>query len=502
MLEGVPSQRPGTTPFLMALGGTTMAHRLCCIAVLMLFCIAPGFADTEPPVPLAPAVENFVRYDAPLIAIRHVRVIDGTGAPARAGQTLVINAGRISSVGPDAAVSVPAGASIIDGAGRTIIPGLVGMHNHLFYLVGDQPVGHAMYVSFPRMYLAGGVTTIRTAGSMEPYADLNLKRAIDAGRVPGPHIDVSGPYISGPRSRLYMDIPRNPHEVTEAVNYYADIGVTSFKAYAFVTKASLGALITAAHRRHIKVAGHLCSVTFHDAISLGIDSLEHGIEVATDFDRAKRPDECPPSAEHAQTLRDLDIEGAPVQRLIHELVSHHVAITSTLAVIETGAPDRFPPQQRMLDSLDAQARIDYLSARSGLLAAKGNPSAEILKKEMQFERDFVNAGGLLMAGADPTGYGGAVAGFADQRNLELLVEAGFTPEQAVKIATANGAAFEGRLNTIGTIASGKNADLVLIDGNPSANIADVEKVDTVFKDGIGYDSAKIFKAMAGQVGRQ
>jgi imidazolonepropionase-like amidohydrolase len=443
-----------------------------------------------------------VRYDAPVIAIANVRLIDGTGAPAREGQNLVITNGRIAAVGPAAATPLPSGATIVDGTGRTLMPGLIGMHNHLFYLVGDQPVGHAMYVSFPRLYLAGGVTTIRTAGSMEPYADLNLKRAIDAGRVPGPHIDVSGPYISGPGSRFYMAIPRSPQEVSEAVNYYADLGITSFKAYAFVTKASLAALIRTAHKRGIKVAGHLCSVTFRDAIALGIDSLEHGIEVATDFDAGKQPDICPPGRQHTESLRRLDIESAPVQNLIRELVRHHVAITSTLAVYETGAPERFPPQQRMLDSLDAQARIDYISARDRLLKAKDASAAELLKKEMQFERDFVRAGGLLMAGADPTGYGGAVPGFADQRNLELLVEAGFSAEEAVKIASANGAQFLGRSNSLGTIAAGKNADLVLVNGNPAANIADVENVETVFKDGVGYDSAKLIEAMKGQVGRQ
>lgn len=337
---------------------------------------------------------------------------------------------------------------------------------------------------------------------MEPYADLNLKRAIDEGRLPGPNIDVSGPYISGPGSRLYHVIPRTPQEVTQAVNYYADVGVTSFKAYAFVTKASLAALITAAHKRGIKVAGHLCSVTFHDAISLGIDSLEHGLQVATDFDERKKPDVCPPATQREETLRKLDVESTPVQNLIKELVSNHVAITSTLALIESYAPQRFPPQQRMLDSLDAQARIDYVAARNALLAEKDNPSAEILKKEMQFERDFVKAGGLLMAGCDPTGYGGSVPGFGDQRNLELLVEAGFTAEETIRIASANGAQFLGKLDSIGTIAPGKIADLVLLDGNPAANIADVEKVHTVFKNGIGYDSAKLIEATKGQVGRQ
>lgn len=478
----------------------TLSFILGVLAVVALGATARGddAATTTP----APPVQTFVKYAGQTIAIEHVRVIDGTGAPERADQTVVISGQKIAFAGPAAGAQVPAGATIVDGSGRTLMPGLVGMHDHLFYLVGDQPVGHAMYVSFPRLYLAGGVTTLRTTGSMEPYADLNLKRAIDAGKVPGPDIDVSGPYISGPGSRLYMAIPRTPREVTEAVDYYVDIGVTSFKAYAFVNRANLNALIQAGHRRGIKIAGHLCAVTFREAAEMGIDSLEHGLQTATDFDADKQPDVCPPGRSHARTIANLDIESAPVQNLIKLLVARHVAITSTLAVIETGAPERFPPEPRQLDLLDAQAKADYLAARTALLARSDNPSGVILKKEMQFERDFVREGGLLMAGADPTGYGGAVPGIADQRNLELLVEAGFTPEQAVQIASANGARFLGRLDRIGTIESGKNADLVLVDGNPAANIADVEKVDVVFRNGVGYDSPAIFAAMRGQVGRQ
>ncbi len=475
--------------------------------LLLLATLAPAIADEASPE-LGPNAKKFVRYDAPVIAIAHVRVIDGTGAPARTDQTVIIDSGKIRAVGDAASTTIPSGATTVDGTNKTLIPGLVGMHNHMFYLQGPgvadgRPVaGHAMYYSFPRLYLAGGVTTIRTTGSMEPYADLNLKREIDAGRVPGPDIDVSGPYVSGPGSRLYMSIPQTPREVTEMVNYFADIGITSFKAYAFVTRASLDALIVAAHKRGIKVAGHLCSVTWHEAIGMNIDSLEHGIEVATDFVPTKKPDECPSGKDQADTMAKLDIESAPVQNLIQELVSHHVAVTSTLEVIETGAPERYVPEQRMLDLLDAQARIDFLSVRDRILAYKDPTEANLLKKEMQFERDFVKAGGLLMAGSDPTGYGGSVAGLGDQRNLELLVEAGFTPEEAIKIASANGAQFLGRLDRIGTIAAGKNADLVLIDGNPAANINDVENVEVVFRNGIGYDSQKIFAAMRGQVGRQ
>ena len=123
-----------------------------------------------------------------------------------------------------------------------------------------------------------------------------------------------------------------------------------------------------------------------------------------------------------------------------------------------------------------------------------------MKKEMDFEFAFVKAGGLLLAGPDPTGNGGVLPGFGDQRQIELLVEAGFTPIQAIQIATQNGAKFLGRDDTVGTLAVDKQADIVLVKGDPSKNIADIENVDTVFKDGVGFDSQKLIEAVRGQVG--
>ena len=119
---------------------------------------------------------------------------------------------------------------------------------------------------------------------------------------------------------------------------------------------------------------------------------------------------------------------------------------------------------------------------------------------MDFERAFVKAGGLLIAGLDPTGNGGIVAGFGDLRGVELLVEAGFTPVEAISIATRNGAVYLGREARIGTIAFGKQADLVVLAGNPSQNIADVRKVETVFKQGVGFDPAKLIESVRDRVG--
>jgi imidazolonepropionase-like amidohydrolase len=119
---------------------------------------------------------------------------------------------------------------------------------------------------------------------------------------------------------------------------------------------------------------------------------------------------------------------------------------------------------------------------------------------MAFERAFAKAGGLLISGTDPTGYGGVVAGFSNQREVELLVEAGFTPLEAITIATLNGAKYLGREQRVGTVAAGKQADLIVVHGDPSANIADIENVELVFKDGVGYDPAKLIASVRGKVG--
>jgi len=195
---------------------------------------------------------------------------------------------------------------------------------------------------------------------------------------------------------------------------------------------------------------------------------------------------------------------------IQYLVQHRVAVTSTLPVFEMGSfPGRPTLQKRVLDSLSPDARsavlanrvrssdANFLRKRYG---SETSPEPAAFKKEMEFEHAFVQAGGVLLAGLDPTGMGGVIAGFGDQREVELLVEAGFTPVEAIKIATSNGAQFLGDGDRIGTIATGKQADLVVIKGDPSKKIEDIENVETVFKDGVGYDSAMLIDSVRGVVG--
>ncbi len=475
------------------------------VVELLALCTSLNWAET-----VSPQVKPFIKVNAPVVALTHVRVIDGTGAAAREDQTLILKMGKIKSVGAASTVDVPTDAQVLDLSGYSLIPGLVGMHDHMFYPMGDGVYGE-MGFSFPRLYLAGGVTTIRTTGALEPYTDLEIKKAIDAGEMPGPKMHVTGPYLEGKGSwAIQMHQLTGPDDATRTVNFWLDQGVDNFKAYMFISRAELSAAIEAAHKRGAKVTGHLCSIGFREAADLGIDDLEHGLLVDTEFLPGKKPEECPHNPTDPDLISKLDVSAGPLHDMILYLIKHHVAVTSTLPVFEMGSfPGRPTIQKRVVDALSPDARNALLwnrarSSDSNRLrqryGSEMSPWPAAFKKEMEFEYAFSKAGGLLLAGEDPTGMGGVLAGFGDQREVELLVEAGFTPLEAIHIATANGAQFLGELDRIGTIAPGKQADLVLIKGDPSKKIEDIENVDTVFKDGIGYDSAKLLESVRGVVG--
>src|SRR5438477_2110774 len=213
------------------------------------------------------------------------------------------------------------------------------MHNHLYVITlpnldaannFDRPsLSLQMSFSAPRLYLANGVTTMRTAGSVDPYTDLRLKQVIEAGVIPGPHMDVTGPYLEGAGNNQSLQIRQltDAEDARQTVAYWADRGATSFKAYTHITRDELRAAVKEAHQRGLKVTGHLCSVTYKEAAEIGIDNLEHGFFVNTALDPDKKPDACTDS-DGDFTLEH--ISSAEAGRLIATLVRHHVAITSTL----------------------------------------------------------------------------------------------------------------------------------------------------------------------------
>jgi imidazolonepropionase-like amidohydrolase len=452
---------------------------------------------------LGPAVQKYVRVGTSSVTLEHVEVIDGTGAAPLADRNITIQDGKIVAISNGATAPPSDGKTILDLSGYSVIPGIVGMHDHLWYQdvgTGDRPtLARTMSYSAPRLYLANGVTTVRTIGSVDTYAELSLEHTIETGAAPGPHLEVTGPFLNGadlPTFRL--PALTGPDDARATVAFWADRGVTFFKAYQNITRDELRAAIQEAHKRGLKVTGHLCSVTYDEAVDLGIDNLEHGFEVNTALDPGKIPDTC--SASRGDSTLARMAPGSPeADRLIATLVTHHVAITSTLVGLAASINPQRPLRAAVLDAMSPIAHDAYLDWRNRLGAGR-TERAVLLRHDMDLQRAFVAAGGLLIAGPDPVGIGGNLPGFGDQRQIELLVDAGFTPVQAIRIATLNGAMLLGHQDRIGSIAVGKHADLVVIKGDPAARIADIENVEIVFKDGVGYDTSKLLESVKGFYG--
>ncbi|MEP6729374.1 MAG: amidohydrolase family protein [bacterium] len=444
---------------------------------------------------LTPAVQRFVSVNAPVVALTHVRLVDGTGSPARPDQTVIIKGTDISSVGPAASAAIPAGAQVIDLTGHTLMPGQVGLHEHT-YFDGVKRVTQ-MSVSGPRLYLAYGVTTAMTAGSQLPYQELNMKRAIDAGSAAGPHFEITGPYLDGgPQRNDMARIVTTSADTKRVVGYWAAEGATWFKFLGSETRDVLRAAIEEAHARGLRVTAHLCSVTFTEASALGIDLLQHGFITNSDYVTGKQPDVCPKENMRAQV--DVDVNSAPVQESIRSIVAHKTASVSTLGVYETFVPSH-ALDPRGLDMLEADTRREVEANHAGLEKSGFVLSEVLLKKMMQWDRAFVAAGGLLGAGCDPWGTG-FLPGIGNLRNYELLVQAGFTPEQVIQIMTLNGARILGIDARVGSIVPGKRADLMIVRGDPIATPSEIYNVVTVFRDGVGYDSEKLRQGAKGRVG--
>ena len=465
------------------------------IATLAVFAAALPCA-AQPADTLSDAVRQFVEVGEPVVALTGVQVVDGTGSPAASGRTILIEDGRIAAVGPDAEVDVPDGARVLNLDGHTVVPGFVGLHDHTFYMTRGRRV--QLNVSAPRLYLASGVTTIRTTGAFSPYSELNLKRSIQDGQEIGPRMFITGPYLSGAGVMSQMFQVSTPEDARRVVAYWADEGVDWFKAYTRIGDEELAAAIDEAHRRGVRVTGHLCSVSFREAVALGIDNIEHGFFTNSDYVPDKQPGVCPPGVR--RSLLEVDIEGVEVAATIREMVEQGVAMTSTLPVYELAIPNRPPLEQRVLDMLAPGARDEYLQSRAEVASRDDAPMAELFPKAQAFERMFVEAGGLLAAGVDPTGMGGALPGYGDQRNYELLLESGFSPEQVIRIMSLNGARVLGEDERFGSIEPGKLADLVVIDGDPVRREAEIRNVTLVFKEGVGYDAPALAESVRGLVG--
>jgi len=460
--------------------------------MLLALAAIPGPAMAQRRV-LPEGVRPFVSVNAPVVALTHVRLVDGTGSPARDDQTVIVRGGRIAAVGPSATTRLPRGARVMDLTGHAVLPGLVQLHEHTYF----GGVGKTVQMNASAyLYLAFGVTTAMTAGSQLAEKEAALKRDVDAGRMPGPRLLTAGPYITaGSRRTGPFRGVDSPEEARRFVDEWAGQGATWFKVMSGPRNV-LGWVLDAAHARGLRVTGHLCAVTFGEAAALGIDALQHGFITASEYVRGKQPDICPPGNQRAQA--DVDVESAAVRESIRGIVSHGTPVVSTLGVYESFIPGR-RLDARALEMLAPAARAEVEANHAALDTARFNVPERLLAKMMRWERMFVEAGGVLGSGCDPWGTG-FLPGYGNLRNYELLVRAGFTPEQAIRIMTLNGARILGEETRIGSVAAGKAADLVVIRGDPVATPSAIYEVTTVFRDGVGYDASKLRDAARGKVG--
>lgn len=469
------------------------------VTALAFVAAIPTLAAAQPIEKLSEQVRQYVHTSGPVIALTNVVVIDGTGDPARDGQTVLIEDGRIAAIGPAGQVRMTEDATVLDMTGHTVIPGLVGLHNHMFFSSAGGRSSQANFTA-PRLYLGSGVTTIRTTGSRRPYDDINVRANIERGLTPGPRIHITAPYITGMDGATTMAQIGSPEQARRFVAYWAAESAQWIKAYTAITREDLAAAIDEAHAQGLKVTGHICSVSFREAVALGIDNIEHGFATASDFIALKEPDICPSNL-MVIVGNEADPRGPVAQDVIRTMIEADVGMTSTLAVYEPFIPNRPTRDSLTLAVMSDETREDYLEAREQIDTNPNFPLTNAhFEKAMEFERAFVEAGGLMAAGVDPTGLGGAIAGFGDQRNYQLLVEAGFTPEQTVQIMSLNGARILEVDDELGSLEVGKLADIVVMEGDLTSDPGAIRHVKIVFKDGVGYDTDALIADVKGRVG--
>lgn len=482
-----------------------MKNNIVAVWVACFLCLAAGSAWAERPASFHEDVEKLIAFQEPVILLNNVRVVDGTGAAAIERAAVLIRDGRIAAIGGPGIIDAP-GATVIDGSDQTLLPGYVMLHEHLIYLdpANSPPSYTSEHLPMPPLYLAAGTTTLRTTGTVNANDDLRTKALIEEGRVAGPNLFVTGPFLEGPGSFAYQMRPiTTADDARLFVRYWVNAGATSFKAYMNVSREVLGAAIDEAHKLGVPVTGHLCSVTFEEAAALGIDDLEHGLTVASDIVADKEPDVCP-EVSLDDRIELMDLDNPVVRSVIETLVKNDVAITSTLPVFAAGVHSAIPTQES-LALLSPRSRQMAESRWISLLQPSGAERADRLRRylarEMAFEKAFVDAGGTLLVGTDPTGWGGTLPPNSTHAALILLVEAGFTPLQTLSMATLGGAKFLGVADEVGSIEVGKRADLVLVNGEPDKDIASVQNVTLVFKDGVAYDPVALIDSVRGTVGR-
>ena len=414
--------------------------------------------------------------------VRNARVFDSESARLGAASDVLVRDGRIASITPAGSVPVKAD-HVIDAGNRVLAPGLFDMHAHF----GPWDGG---------LHLATGITTIRDMGNDNATLQ-GLIGDEKAGHLLAPHIVPAG-FIEGesPMSARNGFVIKNMDEVRHAIDWYAAHGYPQIKIYNSFPKDLVRETTAYAHSKGLRVSGHIPAfMRAQDAVAQGYDEIQHINQVLLNFYVDDKTDTRTLARFYlpAQKTADLDFDSKPVQDYIRMLADRHIVIDSTITTFDfirqrpgelsqayAAAADHMPPDvQRGL-------RVAEMDIPDDATAARYEKSYE---KMIEFVGRMYKAGVPLVAGTD------ALPGFTLQRELELYVKAGLTPSQALQVATWNGARYARVLDDRGSVTQGKRADLVLFDGDPTKDIADIRKVALVLKDGDAYYPSEIDTAL-------
>ena len=455
---------------------------LCACLLVAKTCIAQ--------IQLSDYVKSYLAFEDRKFALIEVKLIDGTGNQSKAGQTILINNGIIEEVGPSTSIVIPNGYERIALNGMTVIPGIIGTHNHM-----RLPQGAMLFTS-PRLYLASGVTAIQTCGTGNPNEELALGKAISEGSEVGPRIINSSPYFTGPDGKSNFVRFTSEKVVRDTIAYWADQGVKWFKVYRHTRPEDLKVIVEEAHKHDAKVTGHFCATTFEEAAFIGVDAIEHGFIHSFDHAEDHETGVCSGSRSFRSAL---DIDSKEVERIHEILIKEEVALSTTPSILEAQVMSRAYADERTLNAM-APFHVEAYESRRKRMDEKSDDwyfKPEWLTKSLQYDLLFYQRGGLLTAGPDPGLHN--LPGYGDQRNYQLFVEAGFQPEEAVQVMTSNGAQLLG-LPNVGTIKTGKQADLVILNGDLTTDPSAIENVSYVVKDGWVYDPEKLVTDVQGHVG--
>ena len=420
--------------------------------------------------------------DHPL-AVEHVRVFDSERAAIREDQTVVINKERITMVGPSASLSVPKDAQRIDGTGETLLPGLFDMHVHAQALDG-------------LLNIASGVTSVRDMG--KDIDELkHLQDQWNSGAAIGPRmwksgiIDGRGPFQAP--AGLYAD---TVEEAQSEVNRYADLGYVQIKVYSSLKPELFPGIVKIAHARGLRVSGHIPNgMIASQFVEEGADEIQHINFIFLNFLASKVKDTRTPERFTAvgANAAKLDLNSKEVNDFIGLLQRHHTTVDVTLAAFEgmfTGRPGKVSPDYApVLDKLPAQVQRAAYSGGLAVTAQNDQLYKDSYAAMLRMTKRMYDAGIPILAGTDST------AGFMLHRELELEVQAGIPPAKALQIATINAARLLKQEKDLGSIAPGKLADFVLVEGNPAEHTSDIRRCRLVAKNGVLYKSADVYRAI-------